>query len=275
MDWNRFDVNKIINNETFFNKLYYGPIVDFGKIFDGERWSNLKRNEKKRQINEFFNFMCRRFELEEKSKPKLRFKILSSKSFGYYYNNKVTINRLKLGNGEEIAATIVHELAHAYQWRIITNVHEVSYEHSNYPMAKSEFEKRVERILANPAHHPVKEWYEDFQKDQNEMEFDEYINLRIEVFVFEKEVEYCHYMFGRMTNSQAEWYVGFKGKHNFGEMIVSDYGNGVLIKKDSELRLIGVETNEGYKYFVQYQDGKESELYASYTDAYNEYVKLK
>ncbi|SME38945.1 hypothetical protein BACERE00185_04530 [Bacillus mobilis] len=186
----------------------------------------------------------------------------------------ISLNENYINDGEGMAGTIVHELAHAYQVQVVTD--------SNFIKKLANYldEKKMKKALlkVNPKRFPVEKFIEEMEMDQEELEYEQYIELLIEINAFETEKDFAEIMFGRMTNMQAQKYVTYNGKYNFGFAEETSKGKVVSIlplKKGFMVfgQVIDLDKWE-FKFYVVNVMESYSYEYSEYSKAYDKYVEL-
>ncbi|WP_336769685.1 hypothetical protein [Bacillus bombysepticus] len=276
MNWSNLDFVLPSDIEPLFDMACLSEFEEYGKKFCGKEWSSWWnfQSKKAKVINEFIQFIGAQYNLEKEEIPEVRFQDLAKDNPGQYQDGVMIINSLKLDEGEEVATTIVHELAHVYQQKVVDKCEVVELRLKDYK-TMTEKEKNIARKKANPNDHPVGKWGKELQLDQSDMSPFEYGSLDIEIFALYKEIVAAHYMFRRKTNSQACTYVGYNGIHGVCNVIQTDLGACVVLNKDETKTLYGYKEKEveGYSFYIDFGKGNNSKTFSEYVDAYEEYIK--
>lgn len=237
-------------------------------------WDNKDYYERKEIIGNFIVEISELMEL--RAVPKFSIEPLEEHEYGKIDKKAkcILLNVNHLSDGEGMAGTIVHELAHAYQVQVVKD--------SNFIKNLNDFldGKKMEKALlkVNPKRFPVEKFLEEMEVDQNELDYEQYLDLLIEINAFETEKDFAEIMFGRMTNKQAQKYVTYNGKYSFGFVEETTKGKCVSIlplKKGFMVlgQVVDLDKWEFKFYVVKDVEGSYFE-YDEYSKAYDKYVEL-
>ncbi|OSY02089.1 hypothetical protein BTJ45_01152 [Bacillus mycoides] len=283
------------NNKTFFDNVFGHlkdledkEIADWGQHFQSSLWESTIESRKIDDINKFMDFLAKYFKV--KKIPSVKFEQMEENYFGGYLNNVITLNTLHLWDGEEVATTLVHEISHRVQEELISEVTRVEkgivgkiadvvvkWGPKWVPgwISKIAFEKRVFTYIVNPKRLPVEKYRKEFNINQNNLKYQTYIALGIEMNAFNAEVEFARRMFGRMTENQARKFADFAGENGYGQKKNTKYGQSVVMERDKKGNcLCFFEEDIKRTFFVENQWGEVVCKHSNYVDMYKQFEIL-
>ncbi|GAB6456117.1 hypothetical protein bcgnr5390_12270 [Bacillus luti] len=241
-------IGKALRNTTELKKL--------GDAFKQEVWKVLDYDSKAAKVNEFVNGMSKLLGIRVAPKVDLLLIVALNKLGSYNRkNNVITLNAVHMGNGEDVAEVLVHEMAHAYQNKLIKDVKGLEYiQEGFYYLSPVVKEKNM--LWVNPLNLPVRVWDEEFKVNQNKLPFDEYIGQQIEIHANKTALDFTRVMFGRKTDRQARMCVGYRGEHGFGKLIETPHGEGVVLEEDVYgNKIVGIGKGSNCEFFIFEENG--------------------